>query len=396
MKDKFTDYAHRLEGQPMFRLLDRVKTLERQGKDIIHFEIGDPDFDTPKAITKACIESLKKGETHYTSSYGLDELRLAISKYTHQDLGFRPSIGQILVSPGANALIYFVIQCLVKGDEEVIVPDPAFSTYYSVLRFLNIKTVSIPLKEENAFRMNPKDIRKHITPKTKLIILNSPQNPTGAVMTRQEMEEVVNIAEEYDLFILSDEIYRHMSYGEKPFSPSVRDRCQRRTIVMTGFSKSFAMTGWRLGYMIGPEPLVEKISLLIQTIVSCVPPFIQRAGIAVFEREHPEVRRMMAQLQKRRDIIVEGLSQLPGVKCVKPDGAFYVFPNIKDTHMTSGEFADTMLEEAGVALLPGPNFGNHCEGYVRLCYAQPIEKIKEGLKRMKSVLQKRAIGSFKL
>ena len=395
MKDKLTDYAHRLEGQPMFRLLDRVKALERRGKDIIHFEIGDPDFDTPKAITKACIDSLKKGETHYTSSYGLDELRFAIAKYTNEDLGFRPGIDQVLISPGANALIYLVIQCLVKSDEEVIVPDPAFSTYYSVLKFLNIKAVHIPLKEENAFRMDPKDIRKKITPKTKLIILNSPQNPTGSVMTRQEIEEVMNIAEEYDLFILSDEIYRHMSFGEKPFSPSLRDRCQKRTIIMTGFSKSFAMTGWRLGYMIGPEWLVEKASLLIQTIVSCVPPFIQRAGIAVFEKKHPQAKRMMAQFKKRRDLIVEGLNRLSGIKCIKPDGAFYVFPNITGTGMTSEEFAKVMLEDAGVALLPGPNFGDCCEGYVRLCYAQSMEKIKEGLKRMQMTLERKSASSLK-
>ena len=387
-----TEAAHRLEGQPMFLLLDRVKALEAQGKDIVHFEIGDPDFDTPPKIVEACIDSLRKGETHYTSSCGLLDLRKAIADYTLKDLGFKPDINQVVISPGANALICFIIQCLVKSDEDVIVPDPAFPTYYSVLKFLNIKATRVPLREENGFRMDPKDIRKRITPKTKLIIINSPQNPTGSVMTQDEVDEVYDIAQEHNLFILSDEIYRVMAYNVPVFSPSARDCCKERTIILTGFSKSFAMTGWRLGYMIGPGELADKVSLLIQTIVSCVSPFIQRAGIAVLGETHTEVARMISELESRRNVMVEGLNNLPGVTCLKPDGAFYVFPNIKNTGMSSGEFADVMLEEAGVALLPGPNFGECCEGYVRLCCANSVDKIKEGINRMGSVLKKR-IGS---
>jgi aspartate aminotransferase len=385
---KLTDAAHRLEGQPMFRLLDRVKALEMHGKSIVHFEIGDSDFNTPPKIVETCMDSLKQGETHYSSSFGLLDLRTAIAEHTKRDMGFKPSINQILVSPGANALIYFVIQCLVKPGEEVILPDPAFSTYYSVLKFLNIKAVRVPLKEKNGFRMDPEDLRRAITPATKLIIINSPHNPTGSVMTRSEIDAVFAIAKQHDLFILSDEIYRLMSYSTQVSSPSSKDFCRERTIVITGFSKSFAMTGWRLGYMIGPEELVEKISLLLQTIISCVPTFVQRAGIAALKESHTEISSMMAELKARRDIIVAGLNQLPGVSCAKPDGAFYVFPNITNTGMTSDEFAETMLEEAGVALLPGPNFGEHAEGYVRLCYATSIDQINEGLARIRGVLKK--------
>ena len=391
MNDRLTDAADRLEGQPMFRLLDRVNQLEAQGRNIIHFEIGDPNFSTPSKITDACVASLRSGDTHYSSSYGLLELRKAIAQYTRKDLGFEPDLGQILVSPGANALIYFIIQCLVKEDEEVIVPDPAFSTYYSVLNFFNRKAVRIPLREENAFRMNPGDIAKAVTPKTKLIVINSPQNPTGSVMTKEEIAEVYRIAQKHNIFILTDEIYRLMSFDGLPASPTIYDQCRTHTILLTGFSKSFAMTGWRLGYMIGPEFLVEKVSLLLQTIVSCVPTFIQKAGVAVVNQEHPEVKTMMAELKKRRDVIVEGLNSLPGVGCLKPQGAFYVFPNIKKTGLSSEEFSNLMIEQGNVALLPGPNFGQFCEGYVRLCYATSINNIKEGIKRMQRVLEKKVI-----
>ncbi len=396
MKEKLTGYAHRLEGQPMFRLLDKVKQLENQGKSIIHFEIGDPDFHTPAIAVEACIKALNDGQTHYVSSSGLQELKAAIANHALRDLKFKPDVNQIVISPGANALIYFIIQCLVKPDEEVIVPTPAFSTYYSVLKLLNLKAACVPLKEENNFRMDPDDIASRVTPKTKLIIINSPQNPTGSVMTEKEISAVYSIAREHNLFILSDEIYRLMSYDCIPASPSMFDHCRERTIIMTGFSKSFAMTGWRLGYMIGPNELAEKIALLIQTIVSCVPPFIQKAGIPLLQEDPKEARQMMKELKSRRDTIVEGLNRLPGVSCVKPEGAFYVFPNIQATGMTGEEFANVMLEEAGVALLPGTSFGDNCDGYVRLCYATSIENIRLGLDRMRAVLEKRIAAGLKV
>lgn len=396
MKEKLTNYAHRLEGQPMFRLLDKVKQLESQGKSIIHFEIGDPDFHTPAIAIETCIKALNEGQTHYVSSSGLQELKVAVVDHTLRDLKFKPDISQIVISPGANALVYFIIQCLVKPDEEVIVPTPAFSTYYSVLKLLNLKAACVPLKEENNFRMDPDDIASRITPKTKLIIINSPQNPTGSVMTEEEISAVYSIAKKHNLFILSDEIYRLMSYDCIPASPSVFDQCRERTIIMTGFSKSFAMTGWRLGYMIGPSDLGEKVSLLIQTIISCVPPFIQKSGIPLLQEVPTEAREMMKEFKICRDIIVEGLNRLPGVSCVKPEGAFYAFPNIHATGMTSDEFANVMLEEAGVALLPGTSFGDDSERYVRLCYATSISNIRLGLDRMRAILEKRLQRTIKV
>ena len=382
--------AYNIEGQPMFKVLERVQKLEQQGEHIIHFEIGDPDFDTPNHIIEAAYSSLKKGETHYTNSMGLFEFREIVSKATAFSRGFSPSVAQILITPGANVIIYLAVKCLVNPGEEVIVPDPGFPTYYSVLKFCDIFPVRVPLKEENKFRMNPEDVRKAITPKTKLIIINSPNNPTGSMMTPEEMDEIYNIAEKNNIYLLSDEIYSRMIYDEnaKFYSPSMNDFCQKRTIIANGFSKAFAMTGWRLGVAIGPENIIEKMGLLVQTLVSCTPPFIQRAGIAAIEGDQTEIRRMMEIYKERRDVLVEGLNNIPGITCLKNEGAFYVFPNITKTGMSSEDFANFILENAKVAILPGTNFGKYGEGYVRLTYATSIENIKIGVERIKNAVEK--------
>lgn len=383
-----SEAAYRIEGQPMFKVLDKVQKLEQQGEKVIHFELGDPDFDTPRHIIEAAYSSMKKGETHYTSSMGLYDMRVAAAEATSFSRKFSPSINQVLITPGANIIIYLAIKCLVNPGEEVVVPDPGFPTYYSVLKFCDVVPVRIPLKEENKFRMNPEDIRKAITSKTRIIIINSPSNPTGSIMTPKEIDEVYKIAEENGIYLLSDEIYSRMRYGDiKFYSPSFNDFCKHTTIVLNGFSKAFAMTGWRLGVAIGPEEIIEKMGLLVQTLCSCVPPFIQRAGIAALKENQIEIRRMMEIYKERRDFMVDGLNKLLGISCLKPDGAFYVFPNITKTGMTSEEFADFILEKAKVAILPGTNFGNYGEGYVRLVYANSIENIKEGLKRIKEALK---------
>ncbi len=387
--------AHNIEGQPMFKLLARVQEMERQGKEIIHFEIGDPDFSTPKHIVEAACRALKDGETHYASSMGITDFREAARQTTARSRGFMPSLNQVLITPGANIAIYYAIRCLVNPGEEVIVPDPGFPTYYSAIKFCGVKAVSVPLKEENQFRMSPEDIEKGITGKTRLIIINSPQNPTGSVMTPDEIARVAEIAEKHDVYLYSDEVYARMVYDDSgPFSsPSVRDKCRERTIVANGFSKAFAMTGWRLGCVIGPENVIEKMGLLLQTTSSCVTPFIQRAGIAAIEGEQDPIRKMMKEYSVRRDLLVKGLNELPGVSCLNPGGAFYVFPNIKNTGMSSEEFADVALHKAGVALLPGSNFGEFGQGYVRLCYANSRENIVKGLKRMKTALTEKLGGN---
>jgi aspartate aminotransferase len=390
MKYRLSDAAMDLEGQPMFKVLAKVQEMERTGKDIIHFEIGDPDFNTPDNIVDAACASLKNGETHYTSSLGIYDFREIVRKTTLNTRGFQPSIDQILVAPGANIIIYYAVRCLVNPGDEVIVPNPGFPTYYSVIKFCNALPVPVPLKEENEFRMNPDDVRKKITDKTRLIIMNSPQNPTGSLMTPKEVEDMADIAEEYDIYLYSDEVYVRMIFDENvPFSsPSKKDMCKKRTIVANGFSKAFAMTGWRLGVAIAPEDIIEKMGLLLQTTSSCVSPFIQKAGIEAIGGDQSQVKAMMREYKERRDLIVDGLNSIKGIRCLKPGGAFYVFPNITGTGMKSDEFADFSLEKAGVSLLPGTNFGSYGEGYVRLCYATSKEKIRVGLDRLHRALEK--------
>jgi aspartate/methionine/tyrosine aminotransferase len=385
--------AHNIQGQPMFKVLARVQELERQGKNIIHFEIGDPDFVTPKNIIESACDSLHRGETHYTSSMGLYDFREAVCDTTEISRGFRPDIEQVLITPGANIIIYYAIRCLVNPGYDVVLPDPYFPTYRSVINFCGVNPVYIPLHEKNGFRLNPNDIRKRITDKTRLIIINSPHNPCGSVMTPQELDETYNIAKEYDVFLLSDEVYSRMIYNHSSrfYSPSCRDMAKERTIVLNGFSKAFAMTGWRLGCVIGPEKVIEKMGLLLQTISSCVSPFIQRGGIEAIRGPQSEVNAMIEAYRQRRDILVKGLNELPGVSCLNPGGAFYVFPNIQGTGMDEVEFTRIMLEEAGVALLPGTNFGKAGAGYVRLCYATNIDNIREGLSRMNKCLKKREV-----
>lgn len=383
--------ANNVEGQPMFKVLDKVQRLERSGREILHFELGEPNFDTPPNIIEAACKALKSGETHYASSMGLYSFREIVQETTEKSRGFKPEIDQILVTPGANAIIYLAVSCLVNPGEEVIVPDPGFPTYYSAIKYCGAVPVSVPLYESNHFRMNPEDLRKRITSKTRLIILNSPSNPTGAVMTPEEIDEVARIAEEHDIYLLSDEIYARMVFdgGNHFHTPARLDKCKERTIIINGFSKAFAMTGWRLGVAIGPKEVIEKMGLVVQTIVSCVPPFIQLAGIEAIKGDQTLIEKMMAEYQKRRDILVAGLNNIPGIKCIKPEGALYVFPNIAGTGMTSEEFADFALEKAGVALLPGNNFGEHGQGFVRLCYVNTLENIELAIKKLAQAIKER-------
>ena len=382
--------ASQIGGQPMFKLLERAQQLERAGRSILHFEIGDPDFDTPTHIVDAAVEALRAGRTHYVSSVGIPELREAICEATRRDLGFRPTARQVMMIP-ANAVIYFALRCVVNPGDDVLVPDPGFSTYYSAIAFVGANPVRVPLRERNGFRMAPEDVRRCVTPQTRLIIINSPHNPTGAVMTKDEVLAVGALAKEQNAFLLTDEVYRKVSYGEGiPPSPSVLDRCVERTIILNSFSKSHAMAGWRLGYAIGPERVIDKMGLLLQTILSCLPPFIQQAGLAALREESEgTVRAMVEELRRRRQAIVDGLNQLPGVTCPMPGGAFYVFPNIEGTGRTDKEFSEEMLEEAGVALLPGSDFAPAGQGHARLCYTTSLETIREGLSRMRAVLEAR-------
>ena len=391
MKYRLTKFANDLDGQPMFKVLERVQEMEREGKDIIHFEIGDPDFDTPKNIIEAACAAIRGGNTHYAPSVGIKELREEIRVTTQRSRGFLPELNQVLVVPGANIGIYYAIRCLVEKGDEVIVPDPGFPTYFSVLKACDVTSVRVPLREENGFRMSPDDVRKKITSKTRMIILNSPQNPTGAVMTKDEIDEIAKIAEEFDIYLYSDEIYARMYFSDEAefSSPSSYDKCKERTIIANGFSKAFAMTGWRIGALIGPSDVIEKMSLLLQTTSSCVPPFVQRAALEAIIGPQDTVKEMMYEYEERMKLLVEGLNTIKGITCLQPGGAIYVFPNITGTGMTSEEFTDFALQKAGIAVLPGTNFGECGEGYIRMCIVNSRENIQEGLQRLKAAIEEK-------
>lgn len=383
--------ALNVEGQPMFRLLDKVQKLERAGREVLHFELGEPNFDTPSNIIDVACKALHSGNTHYTSSMGLYSFREVVQQATLGSRGFSPDIEQILVTPGANAIIYLALSCLVDPGEEVIVPDPGFPTYYSAIRYCGAVPVPVPLLESNQFRLNPDDLRKRITAKTRLIIINSPSNPTGGVMMPEEIDEVAKIAEEHDIYLLSDEIYARMVFhgGSRFHTPSILDKCNERTIIINGFSKAFAMTGWRLGVAIGPREVIDKMGLVVQTIVSCVPPFIQQAGIEAITGDQSAIAGMLVEYQRRRDVLVAGLNTIKGVHCVRPEGALYAFPNISGTGMSSEQFADFALEKAGVALLPGDNFGASGAGFVRLCYVNTLENIERAVDQLNKTIKGR-------
>ena len=381
---ELSDAAYLLKGQPMFKILARIKEMERAGEDIVHFEIGDPDFSTPQNVIDAGVKALHDGYTHYSDSMGDYDFRKIIADNNLHTRGFRPEIDQVLVTPGANMLIYYAVRCLVNPGDEVIVQDPCFPTYLSVFNFCGVKPVGVPLYEKNGFRLNPKDLEERITDRTRLIIINSPHNPTGAVLMPQELEEIGKIALKHRIYLYSDEIYARMNYGDVPFySPSVLDQCKEYVIVANGFSKAFAMTGWRLGVGIGPAKVIEKMGLLLQTISSCVPSFIQRAGIAAIQGSQDAVRKMMDEYKERRDILVKGLNEIDHIDCLNPGGAFYVFPNITKTGLTSEQFAHRLLENAKVGVCAGSDFGIGGEGYIRLCYATSKQDIIEGIKRIK-------------
>jgi aspartate/methionine/tyrosine aminotransferase len=376
--------ALNIDGQPMFKYLDRARKLEAEGRSMIHMEIGDPDFSTPPNITMAAIRALTEGKTHYTSSWGDLEFRETIRTATYNSRGFMPDLNQVLVLPGANVGIFYAVFCLCDPGTEVLVPDPGFATYYSSIKMCGVDAVKVPLKEENGFRMQASDVRAAITDKTRLLIINSPNNPTGAVMTKQELKEIYDLCVEKDIYLYSDEIYSRMIYDDYDFSsPAQYDRCRSHVILSNGFSKAFAMTGWRLGALIGPPEVMERMSALLQTTSSCVSSFIQSAGIEAIRGPQDAVYKMMDEYKDRRDILVEGLNEVKGFTCQNPGGAFYVFPNITRTGLTDVEVCEQLMDQAGVVTVPGSCFGDHGAGHIRLCYATDTQSIMSAIKRIK-------------
>lgn len=379
---KLANRMSRLGTETAFEVLARAKALEATGVDVIHLEIGEPDFDTPSNITDAAVNALHDGYTHYCPSPGIPELREVIASHVTRTRGIPVSADQVVVTPGGKPIMFFAITALVDEGDEVIYPNPGFPIYESMIEFVGGVAVPAPLQEERAFSLNVDDLRRRISSRTKMLILNSPQNPTGGVIPRADVEAIASLVLEHDLIVLSDEIYSEMIYDGDHFSITSLPGLAERTIILDGFSKTFAMTGWRMGYGVMPADLVPHISRLVTNSVSCTPPFIQRAGIEALTGPRERVDEMMGEFRKRRQIIVDGLNRIPGISCVNPAGAFYAFPNVTGVGVDSKTFADLLLNEYGVATLSGTAFGVHGNGYLRLSYANSVANLERALERI--------------
>jgi aspartate/methionine/tyrosine aminotransferase len=385
---RLAERMSRLGTETAFEVLARAKALEAQGREIIHLEIGEPDFDTPAHIKAAAVRALEEGWTHYTPAAGIPALREAIADYIRRTRGIPVGPEHVVVVPGGKPIMFFAILALVEEGDEVIYPNPGFPIYESMIRFVGARPVPLRLRMENEFRVDVEELARLITPRTRMLILNSPANPTGGVLTREDLAAIAELCLKHDLVVLSDEIYSRILYEGEHISIASFPGMLERTIILDGFSKTYAMTGWRLGYGVMPEPLAEAVTRLMINSNSCTAAFTQIAGIAALTGPQDEVDRMVAAFRERREVMVEGLNRLPGFRCLKPKGAFYAFPNIEGTGMSSRELAHYLLEEAGVAVLSGTAFGEYGEGFLRLSFANSIENIQKALERIEKALQR--------
>jgi aspartate/methionine/tyrosine aminotransferase len=362
--------------------------MEAEGKKVIHLQIGEPDFDTPKNIADAAVKAIYDGQTHYAPSGGVLEARAVAAEYMSRTRKVKWSPEETIIMPGCKPLIYCSMTALIDPGDEVIVPNPGYPTYRSVCRFLGAKPVPVKLREENDFRFLVSDLEKLVTPKTKMIILNSPENPTGGQLTWEDLEAIYAIAKKHDLWVVSDEIYSRIVYDTEFKSIATIPGAQERTVSIDGLSKTYAMTGWRLGFASMPKQLADYMFTLAINAFSSTATFTQYGMIEALQGPQDAIDKMVAEFRRRRDVIVDGLNELDGVTCLKPEGAFYVFPNITGTGLTSDQFADMALEQAGVACLSGTAFGEYGEGYVRFSYANSVENIQTGLAAIKAMLAK--------
>ncbi len=378
-----------LGTETAFEVLARARALEKQGRDVVHLEIGEPDFDTPKNIKEAAVKAIYNGYTHYVPAAGIPELREVIAEHISETRKIPVDPDEVVVTPGAKPIMFFAILACVNPGEEVLYPNPGFPIYESMINFVGAKPVPIPLKEENDFRLDHEYVKKKITKKTKMIILNSPENPTGGVLTKEDLKVIADcIADRDDVLVLSDEIYSRILYEGKHESIASLPGMKEKTLILDGFSKTYAMTGWRLGYGVVRKDLAQKITQLMVNSNSCTCAFIQVAGVEALKGPQDSVDKMVAEFKKRREVIVSGLNNIKGITCKKPKGAFYVFPNIRSVGMSSKEFSDYLLNEAGVAVLPGTSFGEYGEGHLRISFANSVENIKKALDRINEAVKK--------
>lgn len=383
---KLAERMDRILVESAFEVLVRARALEAQGRSVIHLEIGEPDFPTPPHIVEAAKAALDAGWTHYGPTQGDPELRAAVAEHIGATRGIKVGPEHVSIVPGGKPILFFPMLALLEPGDEVIYPDPGFPIYQSMTQFLGATPVPIPLVESRGFSFDLNILKDKLSSKTKLLILNSPQNPTGGLIPEADIRAIADMVRDRDLMVLSDEIYSRITYGETPLSIATLPGMQEKTIILDGFSKTYAMTGWRLGYGVGPQWLIDAVSKLMVNSNSCAASFTQRAAIAALRGPQDCVDQMVAEFHRRRDAFCDGLNRIPGLRCARPGGAFYAFANIEGTGMNSKAAADFLLNEAGVACLSGAAFGPFGEGYVRFSYANSFENLMEAVKRIESAL----------
>ena len=380
------DSLARLGTETAFSVLARARELERQGREIIHLEIGEPDYDTPLHIRDAAAAALHAGETHYCPSAGIPEFREEAARYLARSRGVAIDSANVLVGTGAKPFLFFTILATCNPGDEVVYPDPGFPIYESAIRWAGATPVPLPLLEERDFAFDLADLESRLGPRTKLVILNSPQNPTGGALSPQETERAAALLAESTAWVLSDEVYSQMVYDGEFASVASHPGLLERTVLLDGLSKTYAMTGWRCGFAAVPEALVDPLVRFFVNSTSCVPPFVQLAGVAALSGSQDEPRAMVEEFRARREIVVEGLNGLPGVSCRVPRGAFYAFPNVSELPLAADVLADRLLQEAGVAVLAGSAFGRHGTDHLRISYANSRENLALALERMRDFL----------
>ncbi len=380
----------RLGTETAFEVLARARDLERQGRDVIHLEIGEPDFDTPENVVQAGIRALEAGATHYSPSPGIDDLRRAVAEDQSRRKNIDVGPENVIITPGGKPVMFYLMLALVEEGDEVIYPDPGFPIYESMVDFLGARRVPIGFKEEGQrFRWDIDSLERQAGSRTKLMVVNTPSNPVGSSIPEEDLQRIAEVARRNDIFVLSDEIYSRILYEGSFTSLASLPGMAERTCILDGFSKTYAMTGWRLGYGVMPAELVPAVARLQTNSASCTATFTQLAGFEALTGPQDSVDEMVGEFRRRRDLVIEGLNAIEGVTCALPEGAFYAFPNIRETGMQSREAADMLLYEAGVAVLSGTSFGANGEGYLRLSYANSYENLEKALERMRSVLQTR-------
>ena len=383
---QLADRVNRILIETAFEVLVKARNLEAQGKSIVHLEIGEPDFASPKGVIAAAKEALDQGWTHYGPTQGYPEFRTSIAKHVSATREINVGPEHVCVVPGGKPILFFPMLALLDAGDEVIYPNPGFPIYESMIGFCGAKPVPIPLVEARDFSFDLNVLKDSINDKTKMLILNSPQNPTGGVIPPEDIRAIADMVRERDILVLSDEIYSRIYYGEPPLSIASLPGMLEKTIILDGFSKIYAMTGWRLGYGVMPLWLVDAVNKLMVNSNSCTASFTQRAGIAALEGPQDEADAMVAEFRRRREAFCDGLNTIPGFNCRKPQGAFYAFPNITGTGKTSKQLADELLYEAGVACLSGTSFGAYGEGYIRFSYANSLENLMEAVERIRRFL----------